>query len=391
MTKRFYEEYVQNKLCGLLSLGLSFLGGCGTSNVPDAEPSDTLVKPSDTPTEQTRLDPPMLLACLKAPKTAIYQPEALAPGAAPGVQVFTFEQETKNCGLVTRRYLVHVPASLPSATEAPVVIGLPGQGANAESLREFQARGQFDKLAVSDGFVMVYGNGLPTPYNFEGLANSGEFRSEYSDLSKEVDELEYLRLIIEDMKSRSLIRGDNRVFLVGHSNGGGLALSATQHHPERYAGVAAFMPYVGYAPEAPKDLRSTQLGRIMFVVSSTDPAFPEDYATSVQLPLANGYGRALGIDEAALASPTRTAIFDSVQEGADYTGSNPTVTTTRQSTVVQLDSSSSYGKLRVLHMDHAGHFWPTPQYNDQSSAQERYGLRNQDIDGAVEAWRFFAE
>jgi polyhydroxybutyrate depolymerase len=303
--------------------------------------------------------------------------------------VFTFDQATVNCGPVTRRYMVHVPASMAPKTAAPVVIGLPGQGSNAESFRQFQMRGEFDRLADRDGFVMVYGNGLPTPNNFAGLANSGEFRSEFCRLADEVDELEYLERIVGDLTSRNLIRGDNPIYLVGHSNGGGLALSAVQQHPERYAGVAAFMPYVGSAPQAPKDLRNTKLARVMFVVSLTDPAFPTDYAKSVQIPLADGYGRALGIDQSALASPATTAIADSVQEGADYSGSNPIITSTRHSTVLQMDYASAHGRLRVLKLDHAGHFWPTPNYDDPSSVSVRFGLRNQDIDGAVETWRFF--
>jgi poly(3-hydroxybutyrate) depolymerase len=243
-------------------------------------------------------------------------------------------------------------------------------------------RGEFDRLADRDGFVMVYGNGLPTPNNFEGIANSGEFRTEFCQLADEVDELQYLERIVGDLMSRSLIRGDNPIYLVGHSNGGGLALSAAQQHAERYAGVAAIMPFVGSVPQAPKDLRNTKL---------TDPAFPADYAKSVQLPLADGYGRALGIEPSVLASPVTATIADSVQEGADYSGSNPTITRTRHSTVLRLDYASAHGKLRVFQLDHAGHFWPTPNYHDSSSVLELAGLRNQDMDGAVETWRFFHE
>jgi polyhydroxybutyrate depolymerase len=343
------------------------------------------------PVETERLGVAELLACLRAPPTAIYQPEALAPGAGVGVQVFTFDQATVSCGLVTRRYLVHVPESLAAAAPVPVVIGLPGQGSNAESLREFQAKGVFDQLADRDGFIMVYGNGLPTPYNFAGLPNSGEFRSEYGQLSGGVDELDYLQRIVDDLQARQLIRGDNPIYLVGHSNGGGLALSATRQHPERYAGVAAFMPYVGDAPAAPDDLQGSHLTRVMFVVSLTDPAFPTNYAKRVQTPLAEAYGRALGLAPSALASPTSTTIPDTVQEGADYAGTSPLIIATRQSTALRLDWSSAHGKLRVFQLDHAGHFWPTPRNDDPSAVLQTYGLRNQDLDGAIEVWRFFRE
>jgi poly(3-hydroxybutyrate) depolymerase len=375
----FRVAHAVSNLEWLIGLGLCLVAGCGKATVArDAGAGAQSVRHA----KQERLGVAALLTCLEAPPNAIYRPEALAPRAAPGVEVFTFDQQTQNCGSVTRRYLVHVPKSVTLVTTAPVVIGLPGRGANAEALREFQAKGVFDQLADRDGFIMVYGNGLPTPNNLDGLANSGEFRSEYTQLADEVDDLEYLQRIVDDLKARHLIGGNNPIYLVGHSNGGGLALSATRQHPERYAGVAAFMPFVGFVPDAPKDLRSTKLARVMFVLSLTDPAFLADYAKSVQLPLAQAYGRALGIEPPVLAAPTSTAIADSVQEGADYTGSNPTITATRQSSALRLDSASAHGRLRVLQFDHAGHFWPTVKHDDPISILQQYGLRNQDIDGS---------
>jgi hypothetical protein len=130
---------------------------------------------------------------------------------------------------------------------------------------------------------------------------------------------------------------------------------------------------------------------MMLVVSLTEPAFPADYAQSVQIPPAVGYGRVLGIDEAALVSPTSTTIADSVQEGAAYAGSDSAIAATRQSKVQRLDSTSARGRLRIFQLDHAGYLWPTPTNNDPISVLQRFGLRNQDIDGAIEAWRFFNE
>jgi len=370
-------------------LGFFLFMGCGESRaVGNAGPVGQI----DASENGTRLGHAELLACLAAPPHAIYQPEVLAPGTRTGAEVFTFEQETASCGIVTRRYVAHIPASVVRPTPAPVLIALPGRGANAESLRDFQAQGRFDELAERDGFVVVYGNGLPSPNSYEGLANSGEFRSEYNmELSNTVDELEYLRRTIDDLAVRGVIRGDNPVYLVGHSNGGGLALSATRRQPESYVGVAAFMPFVGFVPVAPTDLQNTKLDRVMFVLSLTDPALPQDYARSVLTPLVEGYGRALGIESSALASPTATAMPDSVQEGASYEGKDSTIEATRNSTALRLDSASAHGKLRVIQFDHSGHFWPTPDYEEPLSFQELYGLRNQDLDGAVEAWRFFTE
>jgi poly(3-hydroxybutyrate) depolymerase len=298
-----------SKIAWWTSLGLCLATGCGPA-LPVRNGGES--KQTVQSAKGRRLGTAELLACLGAPPTAIYQPETLAPGTGPGVQLFTFDQETADCGRVTRRFVVHIPQSLARTTAAPVLIGLPGRGASAEALRMFQARGTFDQLADRDGFIVAYGNGLPSQFSMPGLPNSGQFRSEYApDVPQAVDELEYLQRIIDDLGSRGVIRGNNPVYLVGHSNGGGLALSATRRRPERYAGVAAFMPFAGFTPAAPENLKNTQLARVMIVLSLTDPALPKGYAESVLSPLVRGYGRALGIDDSALASPTQTPLPDS--------------------------------------------------------------------------------
>ncbi|MEO6601522.1 MAG: hypothetical protein ABIQ16_16720, partial [Polyangiaceae bacterium] len=80
---------------------------------------------------------------------------------ATGVHLSTFEQPTKDCGSVTRRYLSYIPKRLAPASDAPVVIVLHGLGADAESMQGFITQGRFETLADRDGFIVVYGNAAP--------------------------------------------------------------------------------------------------------------------------------------------------------------------------------------------------------------------------------------
>jgi poly(3-hydroxybutyrate) depolymerase len=341
-----------------------------------------------------RLGRAQLLACLGAPPEALYQPERLAVAPAPGLAVHTFDQATAGCGPVQRRYVSYVPPALGARTTAPVVLVLHGQGASAEAMMTFQTRGTFNRLADEKRFVVVYGNGLPTSFDIAGLPNSGRWRSEYTELGATVDELGYLRRIVDDLGARAVIAGGNDVYLVGQSNGGGMALSAARQRPDLYTGVAAFMPFVGFSPTAPTNLAGARLRRVLFAYSDADPALPPSYAGQVLAPLVRGWAQALKIAEREIEAPAETARHDVVKEGRDLEplGADDDVArATCDSTVRQLDAHSETGALRQLVFDHAGHFWPTREYADPAPLRAEFGLRNQDIEGAEEIWRFFRD
>jgi poly(3-hydroxybutyrate) depolymerase len=332
-----------------------------------------------------------LLKCLEAPPETRYEPERLGVPPVPGLSVHTFRQQTAHCGSVDRRYVAYVPQKLGPRTTAPVVLVLHGQGASAEAMMEFQTRGAFNALANEQGFVAVYGNGLPTVFNIPGLLNSGRWRSEYTELGDTVDELEYLERIVKDLTDRVVIAGGNDVYLVGQSNGGGMALSAARRRPHAYAGVAAFMPFVGFSPTAPDNLAGSRLRRVLIAYSTSDPALPPNYATQVLAPLGKGWARALGVADPDIESPAVTELPDVVKEGEGRAPGGEVERATRDSRVKRLDLRSASGAMRLLVFDRAGHFWPTREYADPPRILQQFGLRNQDIEGAEETWRFFRE
>lgn len=73
-----------------------------------------------------------------------------------------------------RRYLVYAPKNL-SQTPVPVVFVFPGYGTNAESAAVYYTQTRFETLADRDGFVVVYGNGLP--YLPDGESSDDQFES----------------------------------------------------------------------------------------------------------------------------------------------------------------------------------------------------------------------
>jgi hypothetical protein len=68
---------------------------------------------------------------------------------------------------------------------------------------------RFEALADRDGFVVVYGNAAPGAATVPERPNGGGFRRAIG-ADTEVDDLSYLRLVIEDLVSQGVITGANQ-------------------------------------------------------------------------------------------------------------------------------------------------------------------------------------
>lgn len=324
-----------------------------------------------------------------APASANLDAEFTYFTLSESLSVNVFEQETPHCGTLQRRYLSYVPNALSAPSSAPVLIALHGSSANAESMQREMSAGRFDELAERDGFIVVYGNAAPGRYTDPDpyFSNTGAWRQAYFD-DGQVDDVEYLKLVLADLQRRGVTSGENSVYLTGISNGGGMVLQAAREAPELFAGIAPLMPFDGIQPAPIPDLTDTPLDRVLFGYAPGDPGMHADY-TEVLSTLPRRLGTALGLSNEQLDSPIVLEHPDQIVEGKDYQGTSPAALATRDSRVTQLDHSSSSAKLRVLVFDAAGHFWPNPGGDTEAWMIERWGFRNQDIDAADAVWDFF--
>jgi poly(3-hydroxybutyrate) depolymerase len=327
-----------------------------------------------------------------APPEAIIVPNQFASVLVnAGLELHTFSQSTKSCGPLVRRYISYVPKRLQQRSDAAVIIALHGAGASAEAFRNYQTRGRFEALSERDGFILVYANAAPGPGTLGLLPNSGTWYVEPTPVD-EVDDFAYLASIRDDLKAHQVISGNNKIFLVGHSIGAGMALATIQRNPVTYSGFAAIMPYLGTAPSLPTTATAAHLDRVFFAYSLVDPGLPTEYAGTLRNMIGN-WATALGISANALATAVRVPLADNIKEGADYPGAFANATATRNSHAVRIDVTSSAKPsvaLRVIEFDHAGHFWPNPTQDNMNLFVETWGLRNQDIDAADAVWEFFS-
>ena len=308
---------------------------------------------------------------------------------ATGIRLFTFEQPTRDCGPLTRRYLSYIPKSLVPRNDAPVLIVLHGLGADAESMRTFVTQGRFETLAERDEFIVVYGNAAPGAATVAERPNGGGFRKDSSE-PNQVDEFAYLQKIIDDLTSRGAISGKNPVFLSGLSDGGGLAHLAALHDPTRYRGIAELMPYPGSTVAMPAASAGFALRRVLLGYSLTDPGMPAGYASQLA-PLGPAWAAALGLSAKEQGTPLTSALPDRVKEGADYRGTLPNALRTRDShgELVDYGSDTASPQVRVVRFDHAGHLWAVPSPPDRDHEIAEFGFRNRDIDMSDLVWEFF--
>jgi len=326
-----------------------------------------------------------------APRTARFTPEHTYLPLTGGLELHTFEQDSVRCGPLTRRYLSFVPQALKQDSAAPILIALHGSGANAESMQDLQARGRLDALAQRDGVIVIYGNAAPGASSSADPTNpnSGSWRQAYFD-DGEVDDVEYLRMILADLKRRRVTNGENRLYLTGVSNGGGMVLRAGRELAARVTGIAPFMPFDGISPLPVPDLQTATLKRVLFAYANQDPGLGPNYtATLSQLP--EQWATALGIPADVISIAAPMLLPNTVSEGSSYTGTNSIALRTRDSSPSQLDyvHPAADARVRTLIFDHAGHFWPTPKGDTEAWILDRWGFRNQDLDAAEALWAFF--
>jgi poly(3-hydroxybutyrate) depolymerase len=327
------------------------------------------------------------------PVPATVQPETSWLVLSDEFTLHTFDQETTHCGLIRRRYLSFVPRGLASATGAPIFIALNGTGGDAESFCSFMTEGRLNTLATRDGAIIVYANAAPGPYSSDnpGWRNAGTWRHATRD-DGEVDDVAYIQMVLDDLKTRSVISGDNDTYLMGLSIGGGMVLQIAKQLPGRFKGIAPFMAYDGWNPTPVPPLGCSGISRILFGMSSEDPGLPEDYG-AVLSALPSQWAKAAGLPQEVIDAPVVTALPNTVNEGANYLGNAAIALRTRNSHVTQTDMSApgACARVRVLEFVGAGHLWPTPELGQKGdlSNVEAYGFPNQDLDASDAVWEFF--
>ena len=296
---------------------------------------------------------------------------------------------------VERRYLVYAPDHL-GPSPAPVVFVFPGYTASAESVASMTTRTRFESLADRDGFIVVYGNGLPLLPPAEKrptVPHGGFLQGCFLDHAGEGVDVVYVRYILDQLETELPI-DRSRVFSTGLSAGGGMSFQLALEAPDVVAAIApvAGLPFQPngvwrfHCHPKPGHARVS----IAMLAATQDPFISYGPGSSVQYPNAHYPGMEETRDAWLAAMklhgpPTIDELPDRVQ-GDSYEPQTHMNSSTieRQRYPVGFDGQELwYYKARGM-----GHWWPNPE-QISSDLWQKFGKTNQDIDFADEAWEFF--
>jgi polyhydroxybutyrate depolymerase len=325
------------------------------------------------------------------------------PGPQSRGCVATFRQrltdpqiiETLGATEVERRALIYAPANLP-ARPVPVVLVFPGYSSSAEVIAFYQTHTRFETLADRDGFVVVYGNGLPhppTPRERVSVPKGGFLSGCLAPHGGEGVDVAYVRQLL-DLLGAELPLDRTRIYATGMSAGGGMSFQLALEAPELVAAIAPVVPL----PFQPTGLWRMhchpQPGHdrvsIAMVAATSDPFITYEGGGSREYPEAHYPGMEQARDAwvAALGlggPPELDAIPDLVQTDSFEPDSGRAGSTIERQRYRPGPDGRELWYYKATGM---GHAWPSPTQS-WGGLWRRFGKNNQDLDFADEAWTFF--
>ena len=266
----------------------------------------------------------------------------------------------------TRTYQDYVPKGL--SPGAPLILAMHGSGENGTALR-FEMGYSFERLADERGFAVVYPNGQ------NGHWNTCEIDKDASQPG--IDDVRFLTALAD--KFIGEIGSDrNRVFGVGLSEGGYMAIRLALEAPSHFRAVAPVAANLSL-PENFQCRPVTQGGTSMILVHGTrDPLVPYDGSEGSLL---------FGLISNSKSRSTRAT----AQYFADLNGilGRPVTTRSISADGFGIDRSvwgnDAVAEVELVAIEGAGHVFPQPFYR----ARRILGPSPRDPNAAKVIWTFF--
>lgn len=239
-------------------------------------------------------------------------------------------------------YHVQVPSRATAAEAMPVVLLLHGAGGSGEVYLD---RTGWAAKAEAEGFLAVAPDGLPSAPKFRAdlwmnprLWNTGQLGPGRG--RAEVDDRAFFATLLDDLAARWPIDAD-RIYLTGHSNGGGMTFRLGVDLSDRFAALAPVASHYWHLDRVqPAHPRPT-----LFIVGTDDPFVPLQ-GGDVTLP----WGRR--------HSPPVADTLDLWAEGLGCS-SGPTVVRDEDGLrEVDYGTGRDGASLRAIYVVRHGHSWP---------------------------------
>ena len=315
----------------------------------------------------------------------------------------TFTQQWSDPGSIgwigarqaVRRYLVYAPERLPVGP-VPLVLVFPGSSASAEAAALYYTHTRFETLADRDGFVVVYGNGLPNPFwpgDKPSVPQGGFLPGCWAPHAGEGLDVAYVREIVEQL-AKELPIDRKRIYATGLSMGGGMSLQLALEAPDLVAAIAPVAP-VPFQPtgewlHACHPRTGYERISIALLAATADPFVAYAPGPSIRFAQAHFPGMEQTRDAwlAALkisGMPTNEAFPDLVAGDSYLPHTGLASSTVERQRYPPGPQGQELWYYKATGM---GHWWPNPKTN-WKGLWATFGKTNQDIDFADQAWEFF--
>lgn len=272
-----------------------------------------------------------------------------------------------------RRAFVHVPKKYDPKSPPPLVLVFHGGGGGAE---RYLSDNGWAELADKEGFVVVSPEGLPampkSPANFQTnprMWNSGQL-PDRSPRTK-IDDVKFVTNLVDDLAKR-VPHDPKRVYLTGHSNGGGMSFRLAAEAPERFAALATVAGVVSQIDAQPKKKLPT-----LYIHGTKDPILPAEGGES-KLPWGTRKSEPIRtfLDKWATAVGCETDLKLGEEKGGAKRGKYP-------------KKEKDAAVFEVIFLVGHGHAYPGGK---ESGLPERVlGPNTKALDATATIWKFFQE
>ena len=277
-----------------------------------------------------------------------------------------------------------------------MVFVFPGRSTSAEAVAFYTTGTRFESLADRDGFIVVYGNGLPNAPDSapeSTIPKAGFLRGCLAEHTGEGVDVTYVRRILEQLETELRI-DRTRVFATGISAGGGMSFQLALEAPDL---VAAIAPVAGlpFQPDGPwlhhcHPKQGHERISIAMLAATHDPSISYTPGGSRQYPNAHYPGmeetRDAWLSAMRIHGPPAIDEFPDLVSGDSYEPSTHMKSSTIERQRYPLGPDGQ--ELWYYKATGMGHCWPNP-VQTWSGLWELFGKTNQDIDFADQAWEFF--
>ncbi len=245
-------------------------------------------------------------------------------------------------GGYSRHYSVFAPSSLQAGASVLLVFH-PSQS-HGEEMRRIVGS-PLERMAEQDNVVVVY------PDGYEGHFNDCRRVASYSARALDIDDVGFTRRIIEQLAAEKGINPE-RVYALGYSNGGHMALRLALEAPETVKGAVAIAANLPAPENMGCTVASSPARVIVFVEGTDDPINPYEGGPVTLFGFGNR-GNVLSAEASA------KWFVDALGLGA---GEVRTLDPVDGLSAQQQDWTSSSGQVRLITIEGGGHTIPQGDY-----------------------------